>query len=72
MSYKTEPMRRTVSVCEHCGETGPYAETHALVAVLNGDLEHAEELAAELTSTEARQLVDATVDLARLAHERTG
>jgi len=69
-NYGTHSSRRTITVCDRCGDTGPYAETHALVAVMNGDLEHAADVLAESSGYELNQLLDHTVDLARLVSER--
>jgi len=56
VTYRTE--RRTVNLCDDCGDVGPYAETHALVAVMNGDMDHAAEVLRESTAMELSQLED--------------
>jgi hypothetical protein len=46
--------------CEICGpDVGPYAETHMLVAALNGEREHLAELVAQSYASELRTTADA-------------
>lgn len=63
-----------MSTCDICGDVGPYAETHQLVAVMHGETEHARELIAQSNGTELRAFADQLDDLTELvlAAERLG
>lgn len=58
-------MRATV--CAECGYFGPVVETHALYAVLQEDVEHAQELLADSTPNEQASLHVALDELMHIA-----
>jgi hypothetical protein len=49
----------TMSNCATCGDVGPYAETHALIAALNGDDEHLSEVLESSSKFELGTFADA-------------
>lgn len=62
-----------MSTCDICGpDVGPYAETHQLVAVMHGELDHARELVAQSYSAELRMFADQLDDLTGLIGDRLG
>jgi hypothetical protein len=59
--------------CDRCGpDVGPYAETHALIAALNGDDDHLADLINDSTAFELRTFVDAMEGVTDVIGDRLG